>query len=205
MSPSAMDAHTDARTHRKDLGLVRSALAGDEAARLEVARRLHGRVAATVRYLCPRRLEAQDLVQCCLVELLRGLEGFRGESRLETWADRVAVRTAMRELRREGRRGDLPPADQVERRPHDQDDPERSLGREELRDHVARLLQRLAPRRRMVMVLRSVYGYTMPEIAALTDTRLHTVQNDFRAARRQLRRLVETDDLLRDWARGRRQ
>lgn len=205
MPPSARDAQKDAESRRQDLHLARAAAAGDEGARREVARRLYDRVLCTVRYLRGERPDTPDLVQSCLVELLRAMGGFRGESCLETWADRVAVRTTMRELRREQRRREVVAngvAEHTDTSPWE--DPERTLGQRQLASHVGRMLQKLSVERRLVMVLRAVYGYTMPEIADLTDARLFNVQNDYRAARKQLRRLVESDVLLREWARGRR-
>lgn len=203
MSPSGRDAEKIAESRSRDLNLARAAAGGDEGARREVARRFYDRVFCTVRYLRGERPDTPDLVQACLVELLRAMGGFRGESCLETWADRIAVRTTMRELRREQRRREVV-ADGVAQRPDAAEDPERTLGQQQLASHVGQMLQKLAPERRLVMVLRAVYGYTMHEIAELTDERLYNVQNHYRAARKQLRRLVETDAHLREWARGRR-
>jgi RNA polymerase sigma-70 factor (ECF subfamily) len=203
MPPSARDAQTEPESRRRDLELARAAAAGEPAAQREVTRRLYDRVLNTVRYLRGDRPDTPDLVQSCLVELLRALGGFRGESRLETWADRIAVRTIMRELRRQKRRREVSDERAVDR-PDLGEDPEKALGQDRLRGQVAGMLQKLSPDRRLVMVLRAVYGYTMPEIAELIDTRLHNVQNDYRAARKQLRRLVESDGVLREWARERR-
>jgi len=205
MPRSARDTEKDAETRRRDLRLARAAATGDEGARREVARRLYDRVVCTVRYLRGDRPDTPDLVQSCLVELLRAMGSFRGESRLETWADRVAVRTTMRELRRDQRQREVVAdgaADRADTAPRE--DPERILEQQQLASHMGRMLQKLSVERRLVVVLRAVYGYTMPEIAELTDARLFNVQNDYRAARKQLRRLVETDALLREWARGRR-
>lgn len=201
--PTARDEQTAQERRQQDQRLAQAAAAGDHAARREVAQRLYERVLSTVRYLRGDRPDTPDLVQACLVELLRALAGFRGESQLETWADRIAVRTTMRELRREQRRRDSG-EERESAGPLPVEDPEVSLGRERMASHMGRLLQKLSLRRRQVMVLRVVHGYSMPEIAALTDARLHNVQNDYRAARKQLRRLVETDEHLREWARGRR-
>jgi len=207
MSSSVRDEQKVVENRRRDLVLARAATTGDEDARREVARRLYDRVLCTVRYLRGERSDTPDLVQSALVELLRALGGFRGESCLETWADRIAVRTTMRELRREQRRREVgieQVVDQSESVADPVEDPERTLGQRQLAGQMGQMLQKLAPERRLVMVLRAVYGYTMPEIAELTDVSLFNVQNHFRAARKQLRRLVETDAHLREWARGRR-
>lgn len=203
MAPSSRDAQSNTEIRRQDLELARAVSAGNEGARREVARRLYERVLSTVRYLRGERPDTPDLVQSCLIELLRAMGGFRGESSLETWADRIAVRTTMRELRRAQRQREVV-ADAPAERPVVDGDPEQTLGQEQLQRHVGQMLQKLPAERRLVMVLRAVYGYTMPEIAELTDAELYNVQNDYRAARKQLRRLVETDAHLREWARGRR-
>jgi RNA polymerase sigma-70 factor, ECF subfamily len=203
MSSTVREAQIDVEGRRRDLQLARAAASGDEEARREVARRLHNRVLCTVRYLRGDRPDTPDLVQSCLVELLRSLGGFRGESSLETWADRITVRTTMRELGRAQRRQEVG-TERVAEQSDPAEDPERILGQRQLASHMGQMLQKLAPERRLVMVLRAVHGYTMPEISELTDVSLFTVQNHFRAARKQLRRLVETDAHLREWARGRR-
>jgi RNA polymerase sigma factor (sigma-70 family) len=202
MAPSARDAQSNSEIRRRDLELARAVTAGDEGARREVAGRLYERVLCTVRYLRGERPDTPDLVQSCLLELLRAMGSFRGESSLETWADRIAVRTTMRELRRAQRQREVV-ADAPAERPAVAGDPEQILGQEQLQRHVGQMLQKLPAERRLVMVLRAVYGYTMPEIAELTDAQLYNVQNDYRAARKQLRRLVETDVHLREWAGGR--
>ena len=184
----------------RDVALARAAGAGDEESCHLVARRLFGRVRTTVRFLSGDSPDQLDLAQECLMEVLGALEGFRGESRLETWADRIVVRTALRLLRRERRRT-APLAPEAGDEAPDPGTPELDLLRARIRARVAVLYQRLSPERRTVMVLQVVHGYTLPEIAALTDTGLETVRSRFKLARKQLRRLVAADPDLREWAR----
>jgi RNA polymerase sigma-70 factor (ECF subfamily) len=42
----------------------------------------------------------EDFVQDALLKILAGLDSFRGESRFTTWAQKIAVRVALTELRR---------------------------------------------------------------------------------------------------------
>ena len=58
-----------------------------------------------LRYsLIPRysvtEVDLEDFVQDALLKILDGLDSFRGESRFTTWAQKIAVRTALTELRR---------------------------------------------------------------------------------------------------------
>jgi RNA polymerase sigma-70 factor (ECF subfamily) len=166
-----------------------------------LAERLLDRVRTTVHYLVAADPDADDLVQLAMVEILRAAAGFRGESRLETWADRITVRTTMRRLgqrrRRQARlvREGARPADLAT----PVEEQEQALSRRLLRRRLALVLGRLPAERRVAVVLRHVHGYSVQEIAALTDAPVNTVRDRLRKGVKRLRGLVRTDPLLRDW------
>jgi RNA polymerase sigma-70 factor (ECF subfamily) len=200
MSPSGKDAEAHEQSWAGDRELAQTAAAGDEDALRDVARRLLDRARTSVRYLCGDSPDHLDLVQECLMEALRSIGSFRGESQLETWADRVIVRTALRLLKKECRRTDR--ADERAAEPDvELETPESQLCRARLQAGVAALYQKLSPERRTVVVLRVVYGYSTREIAAMTDTGLETVRSRYKMARKELKRLVATEPALREWAR----
>ncbi len=183
----------------RDAELVRAASAGGEEARRRLAERVLDRIRTSVRYLCGDSAESADLVQQCLVEVLRSVRGFRGESRLETWVDRVTIRTAMRRL--QSRRAELArelPEDPVAAT--SLDDPERALTRARVQARLAAMMQKLNPERRGALVLQVVYGYSISEIADMTQAPKETVRDRLKVGKRRLRRLVLTDDALREWA-----
>jgi len=83
--------------------LVAACLKGDVAAQRALFRREYPRVNATIyRILGPTR-EVDDLVQETFIAAFRGLAKFRGESRLSTWIDRIAVRVAFDHVRTRSR------------------------------------------------------------------------------------------------------
>ena len=83
--------------------LVAACLTGDVAAQRALFRREYPRVNATIyRILGPTR-EVDDLVQETFIAAFRGLAKFRGESRLSTWIDRIAVRVAFDHVRTRSR------------------------------------------------------------------------------------------------------
>lgn len=57
---------------------------------------------AALKDRAPRQVDtpAEDFAQEALVKILDKLDTFRGESKLTTWAQKIAVRTALTELRR---------------------------------------------------------------------------------------------------------
>ena len=87
-----------------DLALARAAGRGEAQACRELAERLLRRVRLTVTYLAAGDRDADDLMQVSLIEILRVAGTYRGESSLERWADRIAVRTALRALKQRRRR-----------------------------------------------------------------------------------------------------
>jgi RNA polymerase sigma-70 factor (ECF subfamily) len=192
-------AMQQAQPNRIDVELAGAAAAGNDDARRELAERILDRIRTTVRYLCGDHADAGDFTQQCLVEVLRSAGSFQGRSRLETWANRITVRTAMRLLRKRRQREarfrptELPEATTT-------DTPEAVLDRTRVQASMARLLQKLTPERRSVLTLQIVYGYSIQEIAELTEAPLETVRDRLKVGKKQLRRLVLTDDALREWA-----
>jgi RNA polymerase sigma-70 factor (ECF subfamily) len=164
-----------------------------------LAERLLDRVRATVHYLVAADPDADDLVQLAMVEILRSVAGFRGESRLETWADRITIRTTMRGLGKRRRRQARLTCESVDELAPVEEQ-ERELSRRLLRRRLARALGRLSPERRVAVVLRHVHGYSVQEIAELTDAPINTVRDRLRKGVKRLRGLTRTDPLLRDWA-----
>jgi RNA polymerase sigma-70 factor (ECF subfamily) len=203
-SPNQADASPET-----DLALTRAAGQGDVRARQQLAEKLFDRVRATVSYLAGGDPDKDDLVQLSLVEILRSAGSFRAEGHLEGWADRITVRTSLRALKTRRRRDEVL---------HAVDDAEAVLERmgaepaggvaggleqeaqrRQLHHRLALLLGRLDPQRRAVVLLRWVHGYSVEEIAELTDTRVNTVRGRLRRGKRQLRKLILGDPVLRGW------
>src|SRR3954471_11873143 len=86
-------------TPEDEAELVAACLAGEIPAQRALFRREFARVNATIyRILGPTR-EVDDLVQETFIAAFRNLAKFRGEARLSTWIDRIAVRVALDHVR----------------------------------------------------------------------------------------------------------
>ena len=200
VTESSPEAHLEAR--EADRALAHAAARGDPQARLRLADRLLDRVRATAYYLAGGQ-DCEDRVQDCLVEIIAAAGSFRGASRLETWADRIAVRTLRRARGRQQRErllaqnrvdpervaSSTPPAD-------------RAAQQAALQERLALALDKLTPERRETFVLFAVHRYTAGELSELTDTPVHTVRDRIKIARRQLRKHARRDPVLREWLEG---
>ena len=83
---------------------VAAACAGDERARARLVEALLPRARNLVRFLVRGDAEVDDIVQDALVIVLERLATYRGEARLERWADGVVMRVTLHHLRRLRRR-----------------------------------------------------------------------------------------------------
>ncbi len=184
------------------LDLTRAAAAGDRGARRRLVDRLLDRVGTAVRYLAPGDPELDDHVQLALIEVLSAAGSYRGESSLETWAERIAIRTAMRQIRRRRFRAQIVTLDSEREGRSREPAPEHLAVRHRMSLRISELLEDLAPERRQVLTLRLVMGYGIEEIASMTGMKINTVRDRLAVARRQLRQRIRRDPVLGDFRTG---
>ena len=147
----------------------------------------------------------EDSVQDALVKIMQNLDSFRGESRLTTWAQKIAVREALTELRRqrwkdikledlmpEEGSGDFTPAILT--------DPGASPESEALRNSMVEIVQRLimeelTDRQREAMLAVMVGGMPLEEVARRMNTNRNSLYKLMHDARQRLRRRLAGEGL----------
>ncbi|WP_394834973.1 sigma-70 family RNA polymerase sigma factor [Pendulispora rubella] len=173
-----------------DARLARQA-ATDATARDAIARRLGARVRRLCRSLIPNADDSDDAAQLALLDIVQSAPGFRGECTLEAWADRIAVRTAIR-VARQRRLASVRSQGAIE--PDDLTAPGPSnKGADGIPRSILAYLDELPEARRTVLVLHHVMGCTVQEIAEVTAVSVNTVKDRLLAAREQVRRMVRRD------------
>ena len=161
------------------------------AAREAIARRLGPRIRRLCRSLLRSTHDSEDAAQLALIEIVRSAPGFRGESTLEAWADRIAVRTAIR-VARERRLASVRTEGGVE--PDELPLPSSSNETAEgLPRSILAYLDELPEARRTVLVLRHAMGCSVQEIAEHTGVSVNTVKDRLLSAREQVRRMVRRE------------
>ncbi|MFN3842438.1 MAG: RNA polymerase sigma factor [Rehaibacterium terrae] len=146
-----------------DHALVRAASDGDIGA-FEVLYRRHARrVFGVVWRICGgQEARAEDLTQEAFVRAWQALPKFRFESAFSTWLHRLAVNTALMELRARSGGEDRETDDSALEHHHSGD----SAGhRTALAMDLERAIATLPPRARAVLVLHDVEGWKHEEIA----------------------------------------
>ncbi len=171
-----------------ETALVRRARTGELDAMQELYKRHASRVYTVVRRLAGDDDLAADLAQDAWMNAFRKIKGFRGDAAFGTWVHRIAVNTALTQLRQRARRRDL----------EESFDGKSTLGnadswppdRAAERVTIQRALDELPAGYRSVLWLHDVEGYTHEEIGARLKIAVGTSKSQLSKARARLRTLV---------------
>ena len=160
--PYTPDSDVAAFDAGEDAILVRRAASADVAAFETLYRRHHRRVHGVIlRLVGQAGARAEDLTQEAFVRAWQALPSFRFESAVSTWLHRLAVNTALMELRA---RRSRPLADDDEDALESLSTPD-TAGHAVLGRDLERAVATLPPRARAVLVLHDVEGWKHEEIA----------------------------------------
>lgn len=192
----AMASHSLSRVD--DSALIREAQRGNRAAFEELVRQYDQAVLRLALNLMRSEQDAQDVYQEAFLKAYRNVGNFRFECSFYTWIYRIVVNLCLDQLRkRQVRKEDAPVAvdrDGTEYSLLDAvaDDrsganPERDLMRRELGAKIARALERLTPRERMVFELKHYHGLKLRTIGDMLETTEDTAKNTLFRATQKLR------------------
>lgn len=167
--------------------LVRAGLAGDRAALEELLGPYERRLYMLCRGILGHAQDAEDAVQETWLRALNALATFRGEAPVRTWLFRIAVNVCL-DWKRAHRRDPAQLGAQPWEEAHSPDlsgtaSPEAIVMRH-LR--VMEALRSLLPRHRVILLLKELDGWSVPEIAAALGWKQDRVWNELSRARRAL-------------------
>jgi RNA polymerase sigma-70 factor (ECF subfamily) len=180
--------------------LVIEAQAGNRAAFEELVRRFDRDVLRLAMNLMKRPEDARDVYQEAFLKVYRNLHRFRFECSFYTWLYRIVTNVCLDHLRRRQAR----PEDQAPEIHLNQDegsrdffefqrelrpglDPERRLMGNEIRTRIAKAMERLSPRERVVFEMKHYQGLKLRAIGDVLGTTEETVKNSLFRATRKLR------------------
>ena len=171
----------------RDALLVQRASRGDMRAFERLYRQHVGRVYGAVYRLAGNNdARAQDLVQESFVRAWQRLDTFRGDSAFGTWLYRLAVNTALMEIRSrasgEALEDSLPEGDTLAQ--------EDTVYRDASRAELERAVATLPPRARAVLVLHDIEGWKHEEIAGELGMAVGSSKAQLHRARHLLRRAL---------------
>ncbi len=175
--------------------LVSLAAEGDSEAQAHLVALLRRRVRTISFAILGHPEDAEDASQNILMELLRSAGAYRGGN-LNAWADRIAVRTAVRYARQRRMRA---AREDSAVDPDAFAPPVHSSFRHTIPRPILAYLGELPEARRTALVLRHVLDYGIAEIAVMTEVSPNTVKDRLLSARRQIRKCVRRDLATRSY------
>ena len=181
--------------------LVAEAQAGSRSAFEELVRRFDRDVLRLALNLMKRPEDARDVYQEAFLKVYRNLHRFRFECSFYTWLYRIVTNVCLDHLRRrQARPEDQAPemssgqheegiTDFFERQREHRPtlDPERVLMGQEIKARLARAMERLSPRERIVFEMKHYQGLKLRAIGDVLGTTEETVKNSLFRATRKLR------------------
>jgi RNA polymerase sigma-70 factor (ECF subfamily) len=170
--------------------LVKSSLEGDKHAFGEIVTRYQGMVARTVKGMLGDTVFSEDIGQEVFIKLYYSLSEFRGEAKLSTYIQKIAVNLTLNEIKRRKRffsmfsqKGN---SEMYEFEVADQDHEERK----DAKELVSKALMRMEPKFRIILTMRMLQGYSTRETAEILNLPLGTVLSRLSRAQEQLRKIL---------------
>jgi len=173
---------------------------GDQGAARLLVEALFPLVLKIVRAHLPRRTAEEDLAQEVFLKMFTRLDQYRGLMPFPHWVSRIAVTTCIDQLRHQKRRPELRWADLSETEAEVLDatlsasDGARDTDALAARELVARLVEQLDPKDRLVIQMLDLEQKSVAEIAEATGFGQSAIKVRAFRARRKLRILFEKLD-----------
>jgi RNA polymerase sigma-70 factor (ECF subfamily) len=180
-----------------DQGILDRYFGGDKEAVGDLADLYAPRLYSFGLRMCGDPHDAQDMVQDTFLNVIKYLEGFRGETKLKNWLYRIAASACIKKRRgkndperelplealRPGHDHDAPPPDIPDWSQNPADD----LLNDEVRQRLAEAVRALPHKYRLVFNLRDLEGFTTAETAEILDISTQAVKTRLHRARAFLR------------------
>jgi len=171
--------------------LVKASLDGDKQAFGLIVNRYQKMVARTVKGMLGDTAFSDDIGQEVFIKLYYSLSEFRGEAKLSTYIQKIAINLTLNEIKRRKRffsmfsqKGNNEMYE-IEIADHDNEE------RKEAKEIVTKALLALDPKFRIIVTMRMLQGYSTKETAEILDLPLGTVLSRLSRAQEQLRNILE--------------
>jgi RNA polymerase sigma-70 factor, ECF subfamily len=171
--------------------LVKASIEGEKTAFGEIVKRYQGMVARTVKGMLGDTVFSEDIGQEVFIKLYHSLPEFRGEAKLSTYIQKIAVNLTLNEIKRRKRFlsmfSQTGNSEMHEYDIADHDDEERK----DARELVGKALSKMEPKFRIILTMRMLQGYSTKETAEILEIPLGTVLSRLSRAQDQLRNILK--------------
>jgi RNA polymerase sigma-70 factor, ECF subfamily len=172
-----------------DERLVSATLTGDDEAFGELVRRYKRRVFSIVARYVRNSNELDDVCQEIFFKVYQNLGKYRGDAPFEHWMSKIAVNACYDTLRKQRRKENEVPLDDVEFALSDPSSEE--IPSNEAWEILRHALAKLSPKDRLVITLLNLEEKSVREVSALTGWSESNVKVRAFRARNELKKILE--------------
>ncbi len=171
--------------------LVRASLDGDQKAFGEIVNRYQKMVARTIKGMLGDSVFAEDIGQEVFINLYHSLNEFRGEAKLSTYIQKIAINLTLNEIKRRKRFFSMFSQKannemyEFEIADHDGE------GKREASEIVNKALLAMEPKFRAILTMRMLQGYSTKETAEILNLPIGTVLSRLSRAQDQIRNILK--------------
>ena len=171
--------------------LVKASLDGDQNAFGEIVNRYQKMVARTVKGMLVYSVFAEDIGQEVFINLYHSLKDFRGEAKLSTYIQKIAINLTLNEIKRRKRFFSMfsqkANNEMYEFEIADYDGEEKR----EASEIVNKALLAMEPKFRAILTMRMLQGYSTKETAEILNLPIGTVLSRLSRAQEQIRNILK--------------
>ena len=167
-----------------DKELLNGVVAGDRQALEHLYLGYHRRLARFLSRFTSRYENVEEIINDTFMVVWQRAKDFRSDSQVSTWIFGIAYRTALKSVRRQKNHSAAVSLDEY---PEQTTDPGLDA---EVQDWVGHGLRQLSAEQRLTLELAYHMGYSLEEIAAITDAPVGTVKARMFHAREKLRHFL---------------
>lgn len=175
-------------------GLIERAKSGDEAAFAAIYDRYEKPIYALIYRLMGNSEDAFDLTQDVFIKAFKAIGKTQPDLNLSAWLHRIASNACLDVLRRRKIVRWLPWDPEIHTNitpANESDEPERRVLRQEIKEQVQAVLNRMSEKYRLCLVLREYQDLSCEEIAEIMNLSRAAVKSTLFRAREQFRQIYE--------------
>jgi RNA polymerase sigma-70 factor, ECF subfamily len=181
---------SESYTVMEEKDLVKASLDGDKRAFGEIVNRYRRMVARTVKGMLGDSVFAEDIGQDVFINLFHSLKEFRGDAKLSTYIQRIAVNLTLNEIKKRKRFFSMF-SQTGNNEMHEFDVADHNTEeRNEASEIVNKALLAMDPKFRVILTMRMLQGYSTKETAEILDLPVGTVLSRLSRAQEQMRNIL---------------
>src|ERR1035437_3274830 len=171
--------------------LVKASLSGDKNAFGEIVNRYQKMVARTIKGMLGDSVFAEDVGQEVFINLYHSLSEFRGEAKLSTYIQKIAINLTLNEIKRRKRFFSMFSQKannemyEFEIADHDGEEKREAV------EIVNKALLAMEPKFRAILTMRMLQGYSTKETAEILNLPIGTVLSRLSRAQEQIRNILK--------------